>query len=159
MRVDDFLKIHIQSINGTMKLMNAKINQIPIKVSKVNQSPHNCTPPSINDEVINYEAINEIDTIRVNDDLRNLNEILDFNTPLIEKVPNQYIMCNKPVRTITSPDIHTIPLLETEDTAEENWGIKLNNPRKKKPIYLTPNREILLRNLDSRAKTKIIGLL
>jgi hypothetical protein len=38
---DDFLKIHIHFTNSmsTMKLINVKINQIPIKVSKVNQSP------------------------------------------------------------------------------------------------------------------------
>lgn len=33
------------------------------------------------------------------------------------------------------------------------------NPKKKKPIYLTPNREILIRNLKSKSKTKSIGLI
>jgi len=55
-------------------------------------------------------------------------------------------VCNQPVRTVSTTDnIHIIPLLETEDTSEENWGNNiLINPRKKKPIYLAPNREILL---------------
>jgi len=80
------LKIHIQSFNGTMKLMNAKINQIPIKVNEVNRYSQNLTFPSINYEVMNGEAINEIDTIRVNGDLINLNEILDFNRKGIKSI-------------------------------------------------------------------------
>ncbi|KAF0752635.1 NOF-FB transposable element protein [Aphis craccivora] len=69
----------------------------------------------------NYET----DIIRINDDLSNLDDILN-----LKEDTNKYNY-NQPTRTIT--EIHTIPLLETEDTSEENR--------------------------DSKAKTNIIGLL
>jgi len=151
MRIDDFLKLHIQSINGTMKLMNSKINKIPLEDTNINQSSQNAFPK--NDKPINDKADNnKTDIIRINDDLSNLDDILN-----LKEDSNKYIY-NQPTLTIT--EIHTIPLLETEDTSEENWGnILINLKKKKKPIYLTENREILLRNLDSKAKTNIIGLL
>lgn len=60
---------------------------------------------------------------------------------------------------MVTQDIYATPNLEDEDTSIENWRNLQNNSKKKKSIYLTPNREILLRNMDSRSKTKTIGFI
>lgn len=53
-------------------------------------------------------------------------------------------------------DIQSAPNLEDEKISEKNV---LEGSRKRKSIYLTPNRENLLRTMDSRSKTKVIGLI
>lgn len=93
-------------------MMNSKINEIPLEDTNINQSPQNAFPKNdnpINDKADNYET----DIIRINVDLSNLDDILN-----LKEDSNKYIY-NQPTRTIT--EINTIPLLETEDTSEENW--------------------------------------
>lgn len=50
--------------------------------------------------------------------------------------------------------IYSVPNLE-----DKVWKNVQKSSRKRKSINLTPNCEILLRNIDSRAKTKVIGLI
>lgn len=101
---------------------------------------------------------NDSDILRINEDLSNLDEILNSDGQLLNNINKTIEKSDKSIVT-TNPELHEIPLLENEDTSEENWGNILMNPKKKKPIYLTPNREILMRNLNSKTKTKSIGLI
>lgn len=122
----------------------------------------------INNELKNnnsllHDSDSETDMIRINDDLSNLDDILNssrflFNNSGYEDLEKSI---QKPHQSVvnTIPEIHTIPLLENEDYCEENWGNILMNPKKKKPVYLTPNRAILMRNLNSKSKTKSIGFI
>lgn len=53
MRVDDFLKTHIQSINGTMKLISAKINcsiSNPLNKEYLSQNKNKDDEDNINDD-------------------------------------------------------------------------------------------------------------
>jgi len=222
MRVDDFVELHIQSLDGTMKLANASMNTLlcqnhsPLthnkKVQEKSQktltskqseivypntnSSQNTTqvdthcddftdvstsrsittsnqdnmytqePAKIidnepkNNNALLYDTLNvetDTDILRINDDLSNLDDILNSNGPLndINKTTDK---SDKSI-VVNIPDLHAIPLIENEDVSEENWGNILTNPKKKNPIYLTPNREILMRNMNSKARTKSIGLL
>lgn len=128
-----------------------------------------CNPKTINIDynennlLNNLNEDNETDFIRINDDLSNLEEILNSSSQSLDK--NCCINLDKPIQKLhysidnTTSDLNTIPLLDNEDYSEENWGNILMNPKKKKPIYLTPNRKILMRNLNSKVKTKSIGLI
>jgi len=227
MRIDDFVKLHIQSLDGTMKLTNASMNTLlrqnhsPLthnkKVQEKSQktlltskqseiihpintnSSQNTTqvntyyeddnfsdvststsiatsnrddiyiqePTKIINEPKNNNALlydtthnveSDADILRINDDLSNLDNILNSNGPLLNNINKSTVKSDKSIVN-TIPDLHAIPLIENEDVSEENWGNILMNPKKKKPIYLTPNREILMRNLNSKAKTKSIGLI
>lgn len=100
----------------------------------------------------------EIDIIQMNNDLSNLDEILNSNECALNNNNKHFEKSGLPT-CITVPNLHTIQLLNDEDFSEENWGNILMNPKKKRPKYLTKNREILMRNLDSKSKTKSIGLL
>ena len=62
------------------------------------------------------------------------------------------------VKNVTQ-NIHSVPNLEYEKISEENWRNVQGGSRKRKSIYMTPHPEILLRNIDSRSKTKVIGLI
>lgn len=211
MRIDDFLKLHIQSLNGTMKLVNSNMHQnrsSTYNISLQKENPQNILPLSqqreksnrdtdfsqnpttqpdtyeddnstdesvtssssntfeddtciqkpktLNNEYKknvllnnNFNVENETDTIRIDDDLiKNCSEDLDK-----AKQKSHHSIVR------TTSDLHTIPLLDNEDYSEENWGNILMNPKKKTPIYLTPNREIMMRNLNTKAKTKSIGLI
>lgn len=294
MRVDDFLKVHIESINGSMKLIHAKIksqqllyNQIPIddkpliidelvhlgkspihvqSTSCSNKSPISTQSPYDDqsslkgcNSIISYETTNSNNSSTIknpiiiepfinytndNESLTNSeqspiidqnssktskqpcydlvssdNELLDLvlspikqHNPSINKcVPcaagdlptgsHKCIRCFKNVHIISgcstsigneegygekricdscypkeyiqdnygqrkrklknnTSGLYEAPHLENEDNEEENWkNINGGNFSKKKSIYLTPNREILLRNLNSRSKTKVIGLI
>lgn len=65
----------------------------------------------------------------------------------------------KEILTKVESNIYSVPNLEDEKISEENWRNIQKGSRKRKSVYLTPNCEILLRNIDSRAKTKVIGLI
>lgn len=224
MRIDDFIKLHIKSLDGTMKLTNASMNtllhqnhsalahnekvqeksQKTLLTSKPNEIHPNTNssqitaqvktyyddenftdmPPTsfttfnqddvynkksvkiINNEPKNNNAFlygtfnveNDADILRINDDLSNLDDILNSDGPLLNNL-NETTSKSDKSNGSTITDLHAIPLLENEDVSKENWGNILMNPKKKKPIYLTPNREILMRNLNSKSKTKSIGLI
>jgi len=50
------------------------------------------------------------------------------------------------VKNVTQ-NINSVPSLEYEKTSEENWRNVQRGSRKRKSIYLTPDPEILLRNM------------
>lgn len=56
-------------------------------------------------------------------------------------------------------NIHSVPNLEYEKISEENWRNVQGGSRKRISIYLSPHPKILLRNMDSRSKIKVIGLI
>lgn len=74
--------------------------------------------------------------------MSNLDDILN-----LKEDTNKYNY-NQPTRTIT--EIHTIPLLETEDTSEENRGNILINPKKKETYIL----DTKLRNFTKKFRFK-----
>jgi len=81
---------------------------------------------SKNNNALSYDTLNvesDEDIIRINDDLSNLDDILNSNEKTIEKSDKSFIN--------SIPDLHAIPLLESEDISEENWGNILMNPKKK----------------------------
>lgn len=72
----------------------------------------------------------------------------------------------KRIRAMSTTAAHTVPDIQNEETAEENWRNISENPANKmqkrkntKKGYLHKYTEIKHRNKFSRARTKVIGLL
>jgi len=208
MRVDDFLKTHIESLNGTMKLVNSKMISQESKNDQMNtnekspiiyrKSPdHSIISNSDRSPTYNKLTLNDqpyqsdihekhYEFKKVTEDIwcvtTNSDELIGNNLEIATNNDNeqtegdgssmsvasskdmeddtvdQYQFENEKMKNVTQ-NIHSVPNLEDEKMSEENWRNIQGGSRKRKSIYLTPNPEILLRNMDSRAKTKVIGLI
>lgn len=134
MRIDDFFKLHIQSINGKMKLTNANMNQIR------EQNRYNITndkninedhsqriqiisnkndqlfdiPVTTSDITFGCTSLNddlntesEADFIKINHDLNNLDVVLNNNKQL-SKTTDLEKLIEKPQQpiSIVKPDLH-----------------------------------------------------
>jgi len=194
MRVDDFLKTHIESIHGTMKLVNATMISQKLKNDQTYYTNEKSQITNEKSPIRNTSLNNDLSTItkkhfefqKITEDIlcviKNSKEITkeDSMESGMDNVKKQ-IECDRSTISVASfiddaeddiidqskrqktkgvtQNIYSVPNLEDEEISEENWKNVQKSSRKRKSIYLTPNREILLRNIDSRAKTKVIGLI
>jgi hypothetical protein len=193
MIVDDFLKTHIESINGTMKLVNAKMiskklkndqtyytnekSQITNEKSSIHNTLLNNDLSPTTEKHFEFQKITEdilcviknskeLTEENIHNGMNNVKKQIECDRStisvalLVDHAEDDIIDQSKRQKTKgVTQNIYSVPNLEDEEISEENWRNVQKSSRKRKYIYLTPNCEILLRNIDSLAKTKVIGLI
>ena len=152
MRMDDFLKKHLNFIDGISKLLYSKMMSTSTENTLVSDEGSSI-------EQVEREINNSGDHALVlnPDEIQSDGNVTPVITSEIEGVSQ--LQSDENVTPVITSEIEGVSQLHSKDKAEESWCKKGDRKRKTVSSYLTPDMEILRRENWSWTKTTYLGIL